>query len=48
MGIINNDYAQCIPFLIEKIVVFGGFYGVVLMLIFACQGNRGEGWRVMG
>jgi type IV pilus assembly protein PilC len=44
-GIMNNDFAQCLPFIIEKIAVFGVFYGSVFILIFACQGNRGEGWR---
>jgi type IV pilus assembly protein PilC len=47
MGIINNNFAQCVPFIIEKVVVFGGLYGGVLLLIFACQGNRGESWRAM-
>ncbi len=46
-GIINNNYIQCIPFLIEKVVVFGALYGIVFMLIVACQGNRGEGWRAL-
>jgi len=46
-GIMNNQNAQCLPFIIEKIVVFGGIYGLVWFLIFACQGNRGEGWRAM-
>jgi len=43
----NNDYTQCLPFIIEKIAVYGGLYGGVFFLIFACQGNRGEGWRAM-
>jgi type II secretory pathway component PulF len=46
-GIINNNFAQCLPFIIEKIVVFGGLYGSVFFLVFACQGNRGEAWRSM-
>jgi type II secretory pathway component PulF len=45
MGFFNNQYSQCVPFIIEKIVVFGGLYGIVLFLIFICQGNRGENWR---
>jgi type IV pilus assembly protein PilC len=45
LGFINNQYAQCLPFLIEKAVVYGALYGSVLFLAFACQGNRGEGWR---
>jgi type IV pilus assembly protein PilC len=44
-GIINNQFAQCVLFIIEKIVVFGSLYGSVFFLIFACQGNRGEKWR---
>jgi type II secretory pathway component PulF len=47
IGFINNQYALCLPFLIEKTVVFGAIYGVVSFLIFACEGNRGEGWRAM-
>lgn len=45
LGIVNNDYARCVPFLIEKAVVFGLLYGTVLFLIFATQGSRGERWR---
>ena len=44
-GIINNNFALCLPFLVEKAVVFGALYGSVFFLIFACQGNRGTGWR---
>jgi type II secretory pathway component PulF len=44
-GIFDNDYSQCLPFIIEKIAVFGGLYGIVLFFIFACQGKRGERWR---
>lgn len=44
-GIFLSDYALCVPFLIQKALVFGSLYGIVLFLIFACQGNRGEGWR---
>lgn len=45
MGIINNDYSKCVPFIIEKIIVFGALYSTVLFLIFASQGHRGERWR---
>jgi type II secretory pathway component PulF len=45
LGVFNNQYSQCIPFLIEKVVVFGGLYGVTFFFIFACQGQRGESWR---
>jgi type II secretory pathway component PulF len=44
-GILNNNYSQCLPFIVEKIIVFGVLYGTVLFLIFACQGKRGERWR---
>ncbi len=45
MGIINNNYSQCVPFIIEKIAVFGSLYALILFFIFACQGRRGERWR---
>jgi type IV pilus assembly protein PilC len=45
LGVFNNDYGQCIPFLIEKAVVFGGLYGITFFFVFACQGQRGEAWR---
>ncbi|MDB6026861.1 MAG: Type fimbrial assembly protein PilC [Verrucomicrobiales bacterium] len=44
-GIINHEYSQCIPFVMEKLVVFGSIYGGIFFLIFACQGRRGEHWR---
>jgi type II secretory pathway component PulF len=44
-GFINNQYSACLPFLIEKIIVYGGLYATILFLIFACQGKRGERWR---
>jgi type II secretory pathway component PulF len=44
-GIFNGDFTRCIPFLIQKLVVFGGLYGGVFLLIYACQGRRGEHWR---
>jgi type II secretory pathway component PulF len=44
-GIFMGNYAQCIPFVIQKIVTFGILYGVVFLLIYVCQGKRGEGWR---
>lgn len=47
MGIFQNDSARCVPFLIEKAIVFGSLYAGVLFLIFACQGQRGEAWRSM-
>jgi type II secretory pathway component PulF len=44
-GIFNSDYARCLPFLVEKAVVFGAGYGMVFLLIYAGQGKRGEQWR---
>ena len=46
-GIFQGQYSMCLPFIIEKIVVFGSLYGLVLFLIFACQGKRGERWRLL-
>ena len=46
-GIMDNKFSECWPFIIEKIVVFGGGYGLIWFFAFACQGNRGEGWRAM-
>jgi type IV pilus assembly protein PilC len=46
-GIFKGDYTLCLPFILEKVLVFGTLYGVVLFLIFACQGRRGERWRSM-
>jgi type II secretory pathway component PulF len=45
LGFVNNNYSQCVPFIIEKIVVFGTMYGVVFFFIFASSGRRGESWR---
>jgi type II secretory pathway component PulF len=45
LGIVNNNFADCLPFIIEKTVAFGALYGTVFFLIFACQGHRGEYWR---
>lgn len=45
LGILNNNYADCLPFLLEKLVVFGVGYGVLFFFIFAGQGERGESWR---
>jgi type II secretory pathway component PulF len=46
-GIFYGDYQACVPFLIQKAVVFGGGYLAVFLLIFACQGKRGERWRAL-
>ena len=47
LGIVNNDYTQCLPFIIEKTVVFGILYGTVYLFGFAFQGHRGESWRLV-
>ena len=41
----SNGFSQCVPFIIEKTIVFGALYGGVFFLIYSCQGNRGESWR---
>jgi type IV pilus assembly protein PilC len=45
LGIVNNDYSQCIPFIVEKTLAYGLFWGTIFLFIFACQGKHGEGWR---
>lgn len=45
MGLFNQNYQLCIPFILEKAAVFGILYLTVFFFIFACQGQRGEGWR---
>jgi len=45
LGIVNNQYSECLPFLLEKLEVFGILYGAAWFLMFSGQGNRGEGWR---
>ncbi|HXC37154.1 MAG TPA: type II secretion system F family protein [Candidatus Acidoferrales bacterium] len=47
IGLLNSDYRMCIPFIKEKIIVYGALWGVILFFIFACQGRRGEPWRAM-
>lgn len=44
-GIFKGDYTQCIPFILQKIGVFGILYGAAFFLLFACQGKRGNHWR---
>jgi type II secretory pathway component PulF len=46
-GILYGDYSRCLPFLLEKVAVFGSLYGGVLLLIYACQGKHGEPWRAV-
>jgi type II secretory pathway component PulF len=47
MGILNGNYVACIPFIIQKVEVFGAAYGAVFLLIYACQGKHGERWRAL-
>ncbi|MGH8024636.1 MAG: type II secretion system F family protein [Limisphaerales bacterium] len=47
MGILNNDFHQCVPFILEKVAAFGLIWGSVIFFIFACQGKRGERWRAI-
>lgn len=44
-GLFYGDYRLCLPFFLEKAAVFGILYSTVFFFIFACQGQRGEGWR---
>jgi len=44
-GLFYQNLALCLPFLLEKAAVFGILYLTVFFFIFACQGQRGEGWR---
>lgn len=44
-GIFFGRYSECIPFLLEKLAVFGIGYGLAFFSIFAGQGDRGETWR---
>jgi type II secretory pathway component PulF len=47
LGLINNHYQDCLPFLWEKAAAYGLVYGVVWFLSFSSQGHRGESWRTM-
>ena len=47
LGIVNRNYALCIPFIIWRTVAFGLLYGILFFFIFASQGNRKEGWRAL-
>jgi len=47
LGIINNDYKMCLPFLFNKTLLFGALYGMISFVAYACQGGRGESWRLM-
>lgn len=45
LGFINNQYHDCLLFVLEKIAAFGLLYGTFGFLAFATQGHRGEGCR---
>lgn len=47
LGIVYGDYRRCLPFLIERPAAYALLWGTVFLIIFACQGNRGERWRIM-
>lgn len=46
-GFMDNNYALCVPFLLQKLAVFGTLYGVILFFIFASGNRRGESWRAI-
>ena len=45
LGILNNQYATCLPFIIEKIAAYGFLYFFIWFLMYTSEGNRAEGWR---
>ncbi len=45
LGLVNNDYSQCIPFIKEKLLAYSLLWGTIIFFIFACQGRHGERWR---
>lgn len=45
LGIMNNNYRLCVPFIIERTIAFTSLFAFIFFLIFALQGNRGEFWR---
>jgi type IV pilus assembly protein PilC len=34
-------------FVLQKLIVFGALYGSVIVVLYLCQGQRGENWRVI-
>ncbi|HEU5395973.1 MAG TPA: type II secretion system F family protein [Verrucomicrobiae bacterium] len=44
-GILYDNYRQCLPFILEKIIVFVGLYTIAFASIYAGQAGRGEKWR---
>lgn len=47
LGIINGDYKMCLPYIFNKTLIFGALYGLTAFVIYACQGGRGESWRLL-
>lgn len=47
LGILNNNYSDCWPFIIEKVAVFSLGYGITFLFIFGGQGQRAEPWRLV-
>lgn len=45
IGIRDKSFSECMPFIFEKIAIFGALYALVFFLIFSFQGNRGGRWR---
>ncbi|HTR42914.1 MAG TPA: type II secretion system F family protein, partial [Pseudomonadales bacterium] len=43
----DGNPLEAIPFFLWRGVAFSILYGSVFLLIFACQGRHGEGWRSM-
>ena len=37
VGIMNNNYIECIPYIRDKIIEFGGLFGLILIIIIALQ-----------
>ncbi|HEY3762414.1 MAG TPA: type II secretion system F family protein [Verrucomicrobiae bacterium] len=47
LGIMDQKYSECWPFIFEKIIVFGAIYTLIFIFIFSFQGNRGGTWRTI-
>lgn len=45
IGVLNDDFRPLIPFIVEKSILYGVIWGLIIFLIFACQGKRGMRWR---
>jgi type IV pilus assembly protein PilC len=45
LGIMNTDYKQCVPFIVEKILAYGLLWTFILLLILGFQGKHNERWR---